>query len=113
MALHHAVSGDVIDLNLSNQALADAPSTALFKSTEIEVIRMVLKAGKQVPEHSTPGEITLLCLEGVAELRLRDGVRTLHPGHIICLDGNVPHALHAVDNALLLLTIVLKHTDTN
>ena len=37
---------------------------ALFKTEELEVIRLVLAAGKSLPPHKVPGEITIQCLEG-------------------------------------------------
>jgi quercetin dioxygenase-like cupin family protein len=113
MALHHAASGEIIDLALSGDALSETVSTALFKTEEIEVIRMVLRAGREVPEHSVPGEMTLQCLEGAVELSLHDGVRILRAGQLVCLQGNAPHAVRAIDNASLLLTIVLKHAGAN
>ena len=113
MALHHAASGEIIDLAPYGETFSDAASAALFKTRELEVIRMVLHAGKEVPEHSVPGEMTIQCLKGKAELRLRDGARSLQAGQLACLEGNEPYAFYADEDSLLLLTILLKHTDAN
>jgi quercetin dioxygenase-like cupin family protein len=113
MAVHHAASGEVIDLAPYGETFSDAASTALFKTQELEVIRMVLHAGKEVPEHSVPGEMTLQCLKGKVELRLQDGTRSLQEGQLACLEGNAPYAFYADEDSLLLLTILLKHADAN
>ena len=64
MAIPHAQPGDIIDVRPLGGALADARSHALFKSTDLEVIRLVLRAGEGMPPHAVAGEITLQCIEG-------------------------------------------------
>lgn len=109
MSIHHASSGELIQIPPLGDKLADTLSTALLKASQLEVIRRVLLAGKSVPEHQVQGEMTLFCLEGVVEVRLRDGTQTLHPNELIFLEGNVPYALHAAENASLLITVALKN----
>ena len=64
MAIPHAEPGDVIDVRPLGPALAGARSHALFKSNDLEVIRLVLRTGQGLPPHGVSGEITLQCLEG-------------------------------------------------
>ena len=111
MALHHAASGEVIDIHPLKDQLAGAASTALCKTGQLEIMRMVLHAGKSVSEHSVPGEVTIQCLEGTVELRLQDQTRILRQSQMVCLAGGMPHALHALDDASVLCTIVLVHGD--
>jgi quercetin dioxygenase-like cupin family protein len=106
MALHRATSGEVIRLPLGDQLLT-TPSMALVKASELEVMRMVLDAGKAVPEHQVPGELTMQCLEGAIEILAHGKTTLLKSGEMMFLAGNVPHALHAVENSSLLVTIVL------
>jgi quercetin dioxygenase-like cupin family protein len=109
MSIHHASSGELVPIHPLHDKLTETPSTALLKASQLEVIRRVLLAGKSVPEHQVAGEMTLLCLEGVVEIRLRDGTRTLSPNELVFLEGNVPYSLHAVENASLLITVALKN----
>jgi quercetin dioxygenase-like cupin family protein len=113
MALHHAASGDIIELKPLGETLSDAVSTALFKTEELEVIRMVLHTGRDVPEHSVPGEMTIQCLEGRVELTLREGTKTMQAGQLACLKGNEPYSFHAMETSALLLTIRLKDEEAN
>ncbi|HJU71085.1 MAG TPA: cupin [Paucimonas sp.] len=111
MAIDHAASGEVIDIRPLGSKLTESISTALFKSSQLEVLRLVLQAGKTVPEHQVPGEMTIQCLEGSVELRAHARTQVLQAGHLMRLAGNVPYEIHAIDNASLLITITLMHED--
>jgi len=63
MSIQHATPGEIINLALGS-ALATAKTSTLFKTADLEVIRLVLPAGKTIPTHKAPGEITVHCLEG-------------------------------------------------
>jgi quercetin dioxygenase-like cupin family protein len=107
MAQPHLQSGDVMALRPLGDAIAGARTTALLKAAQLEVMRVVLLAGRGLPEHAVPGECTLLGIEGTAELRLRDRRLLLRAGDFIHLAANEPHAVHAVEDTSLLLTICL------
>lgn len=103
MALHHAISGEVVDLRPMGASLADATSTALVKTDRFEVIRLVLRAGATIPAHGTPGYVTLHCLEGDVSLGPVDA--TLTAGEWVYLDRGEPHSIHAIRDASVLFTI--------
>ncbi|MCV0438547.1 MAG: cupin domain-containing protein [Hydrogenophaga sp.] len=107
MALHHLESGEIATLaNQGGDALS-MQSVALFKSEQLEVIRLRLPLGKAMPMHQVPGEITVQCLEGVIDFETPEGVRRLQAGQLLFLRGGVPHGLRAVEDASVLVTIVL------
>lgn len=108
MSLPHAVSGQVINIRPLSGKLKESVSTALFKATELEVMRLVLEAGKEIPEHQVTGEITIHCLEGAIELRAHGQTQTLRHGEMVYLAGNEPYAMRAVDDASVLMTVALK-----
>ncbi len=108
MALKHADPGQVIDLKPYGPALAQKQSIALFKSEDLEVMRLVLLAGKTMPSHDVAGEITLQCLEGSVEVTVEGATHVLYPGHLMYLPGRAPHALFALENASVLVTVALK-----
>jgi quercetin dioxygenase-like cupin family protein len=111
MALHHPISGEVIDIRPLGDKLVDTPSTALVRTDDFEVMRMILPAGKSVPQHHVPGELTIQCLEGTVELQAHDRTIAMHQGELIYLECNVPHALYALENSAILVTMVRKPTD--
>jgi len=108
MAIPHASPGDVIDVRPLGPALAGGRSHALFKSSDLEVIRLVLPAGEGIPPHSVAGEITLQCIEGRIAFDCDSGARELGPGQLIHCAADEIHGLHAIEHSSLLLTIALK-----
>ena len=108
MAIPHAEPGDVIDVRPLGAALSAARSHALFKSADLEVMRIVLAAAEEMPPHAVAGDITLQCLEGRVAISCNAGVRELATGQLIHLCGNEVHGLRSIEHASLLLTIALK-----
>lgn len=108
MALPHAQSGQLVNVRPLGNALSSAVSHAIVKGRDIEVMRLVLAAGKTLPDHQVPGEVTLLCLEGTAELQAHGNLQVMRTGDLVYLRGDEPHALRALEDASLLLTIFLK-----
>ncbi|MGE8669400.1 MAG: cupin domain-containing protein [Achromobacter mucicolens] len=108
MALKHADPGQVIDIKPYGAALAQKQSVALFKSEDLEVMRLVLLAGNTMASHDVAGEITLQCLEGSIEISADGATHVLYPGHLMYLPGRAPHALFALENASVLVTVALK-----
>ncbi len=64
-------------------------------------------AGKEMCEHSAPGEIRVLCIEGEIVFRTPSIEQTLIAGDFVLLGRGVPHALKAVLDSSALLTICL------
>jgi quercetin dioxygenase-like cupin family protein len=110
MAIPHASPGDLIDVRPLGAALATTRSHALFKSPQLEVIRLVLRAGEQLPPHEVAGEITLQCLEGRVAFSCAAGPRELTAGQMIHSGPHEIHGVRAVEDASLLLTIVLEQS---
>lgn len=107
MAQTHARSGQVVSVLPLGDQLGSAKTTALLKAEQLEVIRVVLLAGKEMREHKTPGEITVQCIEGRIEFRTPDTVQVLAPGDFMHLAREEPHSLRAITDASALVTIRL------
>ena len=107
MALQRASSGDLIDVRPLQGSLREATSRALFKSEHLEVLRMVLPAGKAVPPHEVRGELTVQCIEGHIEFSAAGSTRKMREGDLICLAGCESYALKAIEDSSCLITIVL------
>ncbi|MCA0326190.1 MAG: cupin domain-containing protein [Proteobacteria bacterium] len=107
MALQHARQGQVIDVQPYGAAIRDAQSIALFKSDQIEVMRLVFPAGHHMPTHKVPGEITIQCLEGRVDVDVAGRVTPLAAGQLLFVQGGVEHALSGIEASSVLVTIVL------
>ena len=109
MAIPHAQAGNVISVRPLGTALGSTRTHALFKSTDLEVIRMVVPAGSEIPPHAVAGDITVQCIEGRIALCCAEGLRELAAGELIQVSGQDMHSLRGLEDASLLLTIALKN----
>jgi quercetin dioxygenase-like cupin family protein len=107
MAIAHAQSGQPVDVSPLGPRLQAEKTVALFKSDQLEVIRLVLQAGKALPPHKVSGEITIHCLEGRIAVGADGTQHMLGAGQLLYLDGGVLHDVKALEDASALVTIVL------
>jgi len=110
MALPHAQPLDVIDVRPLDGGLQDAVTTSLLKTPALQLMRLVLRSGHGLPQHSVPGAITIHCLEGEAAVTTPTRTCNLSAGHLVMLTGNEPHAVTAITDASLLVTVLLNPT---
>jgi quercetin dioxygenase-like cupin family protein len=98
---------DVVDVRPLATSIDAARTTTLVKTTQLELIRLVLPAGKEISEHQVAGEITVQCLEGHVEFTSNDVTRSLSAGELVYLAAASKHSLRAVENSSVLVTILL------
>lgn len=108
MAIPHAQPGEIIDVRPLGPALRSSQTTTLLKTNTLEVVRLVMQAGKEIAEHRAPGEITVQCLEGKVAFTALGKTQELSAGQMLFLGAGDPHALRCIDDASILLTILLK-----
>lgn len=108
MALIHASPGQVLALHPLGDRMSTEKSSALFKSNDLEVMRLVLLAGRSLPAHQVPGDITIHCLEGRLGVQLEDTTVMLDAGQLVFLAGGATHGVTAITDASALVTIALK-----
>jgi quercetin dioxygenase-like cupin family protein len=109
MAIPHAKAGEVIDVRPLGAALSTAHTQTLVKTDALEVVRIVMAAGKDIAPHAVPGEVAVQCLEGKVEFRVDGSEHELTAGTLLYLEGAAPHSLHAREDSSLLVTILLTH----
>jgi quercetin dioxygenase-like cupin family protein len=107
MAIPHANSGQVIDVRPLGTALRESVTTTLAKTARLEVIRLVVPADKELAAHQVPGEITVHCLEGRIAFTAHGRTQELAAGQLLFLSGSEKHSVKGLDDASLLLTILL------
>lgn len=108
MAIRHLKSGEIANLQPVGGDALSSQSSALFKTDQLEVLRLVLAAGGALPLHAMAGEITVQCLKGVVEFGTSEHTRELRAGQLLYLRGGEPHSLLALEESCVLVTIVLK-----
>lgn len=107
MAITHAQSGEAVDVRPYGSSLSEHRTSTLAKSKDAEIIRLVLPAGKEIEQHSAPGQIILQCLEGQVVFTAKGQDTELSTGHLLYLESSEPHSLRAGADSSLLLTILL------
>jgi quercetin dioxygenase-like cupin family protein len=107
MALSHARPGQPIDIAPLGAAIDRAASHAIIKTRSLELMRIVLRSGATLPAHSVHGEVTLQCLEGAVAVDAGGETIELRPNQIVLLPAAQQHAVRALEDASLLLTVQL------
>lgn len=107
MAIPHAKPGDVIDVHPLGAMLANEKTRTLFKTENVEVVRLVMSANKELAEHKAPGEIIVQCLEGKIAFTALGKTQELIAGQLLYLAAGESHSVKCVENASFLLMILL------
>jgi quercetin dioxygenase-like cupin family protein len=98
MAIPHAKPGEVVDVRPLGSALASAQTQTL------------VRAEQEIEEHKAKGEIVVQCLEGRVAFTAFGKAQNLEAGKLLYLATGEPHSVKGVEDASLLLTILLpKH----
>ena len=106
MAIPHAASNEVVSVVPLGPDLAATQTSTLIKTERMQVIRLIVPAGKEIPAHDAPGEITVQCLEGRVAFTAAGRTQELGPGQLIYLTARETHALRGIEDASLLVTIL-------
>jgi quercetin dioxygenase-like cupin family protein len=106
MSIAHAKPNEVISLPLGTD-IENSRTTTLAKTDDLELIRLVLPAGKEIPTHQSQGKLTLQCIEGRIKFTAESKTQELRPGQLVYLVGGEPHSLKAIEDSSLLLTLLL------
>ena len=95
MALQHATPGLARDVLPFGTDLPNQKTHALFKSDDLEVMRLVLLEGQSLPPHRVPGEITIQCIEGLLNVEADGRANSLASGQLLFLPaGQVLSLIH-------------------
>src|SRR5690242_16940555 len=98
---------EVIDIRSAGAAASGGPSTMLARTATLEVRRLALSKGREIPTHKTTGEITVHCLEGRIAFTSGETTRDVGPGQLILLAAGEPHSLVGLEDTTVLVIKVL------
>lgn len=103
MAQPHCRSGDIARLGPVGDAATH--SVALARTASFEAIHLVVRTGSSIAPHQVTGSMTLYGIAG--HVRFEGGSPSeLRAGDWLFLEPGTPHALEAVADTSLLLTIL-------
>ncbi len=110
MPTPQAKLSEVIDIRSAGAGSSGGPSTLLAKTAALEVRRLTLSQGREIPTHRATGEITVHCLEGRIAFTADGSTRELGPGQVVLLAAGEPHSLVGLEDSMVLVTKVLPPT---
>ncbi|WP_066272788.1 cupin domain-containing protein [Hydrogenophaga palleronii] len=106
MALKHAQPLEVINLLVTDETRGTEVSSSLLKTPHLQLMRVVLAAGHALPEHHVPGEITIQCLSGEADVVTPSRTCRLASGSLVMLPSEEAHGVLAQRDTVLLITVL-------
>lgn len=106
----HIQPGEVVNLLTLKEDMSVDDTFALVKTTDMEVIRMVLPEGKNISEHSVEGEMSVQCLKGHTEFTVGDTLHELTEGDWLYLNRNEKFSYHTKKETILLVTILFVNS---
>lgn len=98
---------EIIDVRPAGPAPPGAPSSTLAKAATLEVRRLTLAKGREIPTHHARGEITVHCLEGRIAFTACETMREVGAGQMLVLAAGEPHSVVGLEDSMVLVTKVL------
>ena len=83
----------------------DRHGSSLVKGDGINVALMLLKKGAKLQEHHTRAPITVQVIEGRINFVAKGKPQLVTAGTIVALDRGIAHAVEAVEESALVLTV--------
>jgi len=99
--------GDPVDVRPLGNSLASAHARTLVRTSAVEVVRLIVRAGQEIPWSKSKGEIIVHCLEGRVTFTALGKTQALEAGTLVDLPAGEPHALKGIEDASLLLTTLV------
>jgi quercetin dioxygenase-like cupin family protein len=84
-----------------------ASPSMLAKTETLELRRLILPKGREIPTHHARGEITVHCLEGRIAFTASGTTREVGAGQLIVLAAGEPHSLVGLEDSSALVTKIL------
>lgn len=82
-------------------------SLTLAQEPGCKVTVFAIPAGEGIGGHSAPGDAMPFVLEGTAEVTINGTPHTVEAGHAVVIPTGAPHAVKAVTDMKMLLTVVI------
>ena len=81
-------------------------SRTLAHSKQFNLSIFAFSEGEGLSTHSSGGDAMVQVLDGTGQFTIADQTFPLPTGQAMVLPANVPHAVHAIENFKMLLTVV-------
>jgi quercetin dioxygenase-like cupin family protein len=106
MALIHLAPGELAHAGPLGAGLAGARTHTVVRTPQLQIFRLVLRAGAELAEHAVPGAMVFQCVEGELVFRAPGCELRMGPGDLTHLEASTPHSVHAVTDMSALVTVL-------
>jgi quercetin dioxygenase-like cupin family protein len=93
--------GEVLDIRSLDTSRRSAH---LLRAQSLEVIRLSLNAGDEIPAHHARGEIVVQCLDGRIAFTAQGQTRDLRAGQLLYLSPGEEHSLKSIEQSIVVVT---------
>jgi quercetin dioxygenase-like cupin family protein len=87
-------------------------SRTLLSAGATRVVLFGFAAGQELTEHASPARALVQMLTGSAEWKLAGETRILGPGELLHMPPGLPHAVRALEQFSMLLTLIKDGADS-
>ena len=91
--------GAIMDVRPLGRAILSTNTKTLAKAEELQIVQLVLPAGKQIPEHKAKGVAVIHCLEGSVVFTALGKAQTLRAGELLYLPKGEAHAVKGIGHS--------------
>jgi quercetin dioxygenase-like cupin family protein len=77
----------------------------LVRTDDLRLVLIVMQRGARLDEHHTEGRMTIQGIDGRVQLRMGETDFELADRYLLALDRDTPHALEALEDSSILLSI--------
>jgi quercetin dioxygenase-like cupin family protein len=78
----------------------------LVKTSNMQIVHLVIPVGETIPTHAAQGEIILHCLEGQISFTALENTYELKAGQLFYFRVNEQISIQGIERASLLVTII-------
>jgi quercetin dioxygenase-like cupin family protein len=104
MTTLHAASGELINIRPFEDTLPQATSATLVKTDHLELLRLVLPAGKKLPQHHVASVYYSPVHRRSRRVYAHGRSRLLRAGTMLFLAPGEPHSVEAIEDSSILIT---------
>ncbi len=87
--------------------------TPLVKTPQVEIIQLIVPAGRDVPTHQAQGDVVVQCLEGRITMIAAGNTYDLKPGQLLHLSLDDEFSLQGMEDSSVLVTLIAAKTGGN
>lgn len=84
-------------------------SIILHKEEDLKVVLLVMRKGNSVRAHKAAVPITVQMLEGALRFTVQETPEDLRRGQVLTLHAGIEHAMEALEDCAMLLTLAGRH----